>query len=59
MPRARAAFEAAGIAVVPAPTAFRARAPLAPMSFVPSARALRESQWAFHEWIGRAWYAIR
>ena len=59
MPRARAAFEAAGIAVVPAPTAFRARAPLAPMSFVPSARALRESQWAFHEWLSRAWYALQ
>ncbi len=59
MPRARAAFEAAGVEVVPAPTAFRAPPALRPMSFVPSARSLRESQWAVHEWIGRAWYAIR
>ncbi len=58
MPRARAAFEAAGLEVVPAPTAFRAPPTVEPMSFVPSARSLRESQWAIHEWIGRAWYAV-
>jgi uncharacterized SAM-binding protein YcdF (DUF218 family) len=57
MPRAKAAFEAAGLEVVPAPTAFRAWPSLSFGSFLPSARSLRESQWALHEWIGRAWYA--
>jgi uncharacterized SAM-binding protein YcdF (DUF218 family) len=58
MPRARAEFVRAGLEVVPAPTGFRAAPALEPGSFVPSARSLRESAWALHEWIGRAWYAV-
>ena len=58
MPRAKGAFERTGLQVVPAPTAFRAPPSLEPMSFVPSARSLRESQWAIHEWLGRVWYAL-
>lgn len=58
MPRAKAAFEAAGLEVVPAPTAFRAWPRFSVGSFLPSARSLRESEWALHEWIGRAWYAL-
>ena len=57
MPRAKAAFEAAGLEVVHAPTAFRAWPSMAVAAFLPSARSLRESQWALHEWIGRVWYA--
>lgn len=58
MPRAKAAFEAAGLAVLPAPMGFRTwpRARLG--SFVPSARSLQESRWAIHEWLGRVWYAV-
>jgi uncharacterized SAM-binding protein YcdF (DUF218 family) len=59
MPRAAAAFEAAGLEVVPAPTGAREPQPAEPGAFVPSARALQESAWAVHEWIGRAWYSLR
>jgi len=58
MPRAAAAFRAAGLDVVPAPTAFRIRPRLEAAAFWPSARALRESTWALHEWLGRLWYAL-
>ncbi|HVS12088.1 MAG TPA: YdcF family protein [Planctomycetota bacterium] len=58
MPRARSAFERAGIEVVPAPTGFRGWPDLSLSSVLPSARALRESAWAVHEWGGRLWYAL-
>ena len=58
MPRAKAAFEAAGLEVIPAPTGFRLWPPLAVGSFLPSARSFQESTWGVHEWIGRAWYAL-
>ena len=58
MPRARRAFEAAGLEVIAAPTGFRAWPALRVASFLPSARSLRESSWALHEWLGRAWYAV-
>lgn len=58
MPRALRAFEAAGLEVVAAPTAFRAWPALRLASFLPSARSLRESSWAVHEWLGRIWYAV-
>lgn len=58
VPRARGAFERVGLEVVPAPTGFRAWPDLNAAAFLPSARGLRESTWAIHEWIGRAWYAI-
>lgn len=58
MPRAAAEFRRAGLDVVPAPTGFRVRPRLEASSFWPYARSLRESAWAFHEWLGRAWYAL-
>jgi uncharacterized SAM-binding protein YcdF (DUF218 family) len=58
MLRAQAACEAAGLQVLPAPTGFRAWPGWELGAFLPSARALRETNWALHEWIGRAWYAI-
>lgn len=58
MPRAKAAFEAAGLEVVPAPTGFRLWPPLLAGSFLPSARSFQETVWGVHEWIGRAWYAL-
>ncbi len=59
MPRAVAAFEANGISVIPAPTAF-----YAPTmgnigaELVPSFEAFRMSGYAIHEIIGRAWYRL-
>jgi uncharacterized SAM-binding protein YcdF (DUF218 family) len=58
MPRAVAAAEAAGFEVTPACTSYRSWPPVKPSSALPSARALRESTWALHEWIGRVWYAL-
>lgn len=62
MPRARRLFEAAGLEVVPAPTDFRSRRLLdrdpGPLDFLPSARALHDSYYALHEWLGIAWISI-
>lgn len=59
MPRSVAAFEAAGLSVVPAPMAYLSARPLTPLDFIPQARAMNASSVALHEWIGRAWYAFR
>ncbi|MFT5051082.1 MAG: uncharacterized SAM-binding protein YcdF (DUF218 family) [Chlamydiales bacterium] len=59
MPRALAAFRSTGLEVVPAPTAFRDWPQPGLAAFVPSARSLQESSWALHEWLGRAYYALR
>lgn len=58
MPRAKAAFAAAGLEVVAAPMGFRGWPDPRITSFLPSARALRETYFALHEWVGRAWYAL-
>jgi len=58
MPRARAAFLRRGLRVTPAPCCFRAPAALELSALVPSGKALRESYWGLHEWLGRAWYAL-
>lgn len=57
MPRARAAFEAAGLAVTPAPTAFT-EAPRLRYALVPSVSALKRSYYALHEMAGRLWYRL-
>lgn len=59
MPRARRAFERAGLQVVAAPTVFRSWGPLAASSFLPSADALASSYYAAYEWIGLAWYRVK
>ena len=59
MPRAHRAFERAGLNVVPAPTAFRPWPDASLRTLVPSARSLQETAWAWHEWVGRLWYALR
>lgn len=59
MPRATAAFAAAGFAVTPAPTAFAAARPATPLDFVPRAPAMQQAATALHEWFGLAWYALR
>jgi uncharacterized SAM-binding protein YcdF (DUF218 family) len=58
MPRALAECRRAGLAAIAAPTCFRAWPPFELASLWPSERALRESTWALHEWLGRAWYAL-
>lgn len=60
MPRARAAFEANGITVIPAPTAFYVPTRMTLWEkFVPSMTAFRMSGYAIHEIIGSGWYAMR
>jgi uncharacterized SAM-binding protein YcdF (DUF218 family) len=58
LPRSVAAFEDAGLQAIPAPTGFRSWPHLDLAGLLPSARSLRESSWAIHEWIGRLWYAL-
>jgi uncharacterized SAM-binding protein YcdF (DUF218 family) len=58
MPRAVEWARSAGFDVVAAPTGFRAPADLRLATFLPSAKALRESAWALHEWFGRAWQLV-
>lgn len=50
MPRARRAFELAGLAVIPAATGYAAQRPFAPYQLVPGPGALRESHTALREW---------
>lgn len=57
MPRARAAFVRAGIAVTPAPTGYTDAPPLR-LGLVPSTTALRHSYYALHEFAGRLWYRL-
>lgn len=59
MPRARLAFERAGLGVVPAPTGYATRHALTALDFLPSARALQRSRDFFHEIIGIGWYHLR
>jgi len=59
MPRAAAAFSAAGFSVLPAPTAYGSSRPVTPVDFIPRAVSMRESAIALHEWLGIAWYALR
>lgn len=58
MPRAEAAFATVGFDVVPAPTVFRPPVRFELVELLPSAQALYETSLAWHEWIGRAWYAL-
>lgn len=61
MARARQVFEAAGLAVVPAPTGYRATtsAALQVTDFLPRAGGLSRSRDALHEILGRQWYRVR
>jgi uncharacterized SAM-binding protein YcdF (DUF218 family) len=60
MPRAKMAFQNAGLRVVPAPLGFRTTPPrIAPLDFVPNADALIDSWFFFHEIAGIAWYRLK
>lgn len=59
MPRSVAAFEAAGMSVLPAPTGFSSVGPVSAFDFVPRVGAMQGSSRALHEYIGQAWYFFR
>ena len=60
MPRAQAAFEAAGLQVTPAPTAWLSRPEIDYEwhDFVPSARSAYAGWYALHEWAGGLAYRL-
>ena len=60
MPRARQLFAAQGLSVVAAPTDFRGRnrQPLTVFDFLPQPRAIQNSYYALHEYIGIAWASL-
>ena len=59
MPRAKMAFERAGLRVVPAAMAFQTHVRVMPLDFAPSTSALHASWLFFHEIAGIAWYRMR
>lgn len=60
MPRAVAAFEAAGFEVLPAPTVFLGRRDNdGPLNLLPRYDMMRNSGLALHEMIGWVWYRLR
>lgn len=60
MPRARQLFAAEGLSVVAAPTDFKGknRQPLTIFDFLPQPRAIQNSYYALHEYIGIAWASL-
>lgn len=60
MPRAKEAFEKAGLRVIPAPLGDSIPNPpgqqTSPSDWIPSAKSMLDSSWAMHELIGRIWY---
>jgi uncharacterized SAM-binding protein YcdF (DUF218 family) len=59
MPRAVLSFERAGIAVIPAPTDYRAkRSRFTFTDFMPGAEKLEDSRMSLHEYIGLAYYRL-
>jgi uncharacterized SAM-binding protein YcdF (DUF218 family) len=59
MPRAQAAFQAAGFEVIPASTAYTTRYQTDLLSFIPNVIALRDSKIFMHEVIGMLWYRLK
>lgn len=58
MPRARRAFEQAGLTVLPAPTAFVTGERVSLKAWLPGWRGLHVSYYALHEWLGSLWYRM-
>lgn len=59
MPRARSAFEHAGMEVISAPTMFFGREAQSLSAWLPSAEGMRRSWYAIYELLGIAWYRMR
>lgn len=58
MPRARRAFERAGLKVATAPTFYLAPGRFKAAELMPGAEALRRSWYGLYEWLGLAWYGL-
>ena len=60
MPRAQRMFEAVGFTVLPAPTDFKSRNDnrLTAADWLPQAKALHNTYYALHEWLGIAWFEM-
>jgi uncharacterized SAM-binding protein YcdF (DUF218 family) len=58
MPRAALAFRRAGVAFIPAPTAWHTSSPASLWLLLPTARSMHDSFFAMHEWVGLAYYAV-
>ena len=52
-------MNAAGFSVIAAPTGYTTRRPISLFDFMPSAQALRNSSWFFHEVLGLGWYHLK
>jgi len=59
MPRSREAFARHGLTVVDAPTHFYSRSRWTGWMLVPSAKGLTQATFAWHEWVGLAWYRLQ
>jgi uncharacterized SAM-binding protein YcdF (DUF218 family) len=59
IPRARLAFQNAGLQVVPAPTAYTGTRRTILLDFFPSAAGMLDSYTFFHEIAGMAWYRLK
>ena len=59
MPRARWAFEHAGLRVAPVPSQFVASGDFQLSRFIPNAQSLKNSHYAIHEWLGLLVYRLR
>lgn len=59
MRRAIKAFGGTDLTVIAAPTGRRPLAPIDLRSFLPTLNSMADSHFAFHELIGRVWYALR
>lgn len=57
--RAAMVFERQGLEVIPAATGFARARFDNPLDLLPSIRALSESTWTLHEWLGLLWYKLR
>jgi uncharacterized SAM-binding protein YcdF (DUF218 family) len=58
LPRGIAEFERHGLRVVPAATGCEPPAPMMWLDLLPNPQSLAMSYWAFHEGLGRLWYAL-
>ena len=59
MPRAKMAFQNAGLQVVPAPTSYTKSSHVLLPDFFPSAAGMQQSASFFHEVAGIAWYRLK
>lgn len=58
LPRAMLSFGATGVTAIPAPATLRPVSPFAVRDLIPTARALVDTGYAVHEWLGLVWYRL-